>query len=490
MFNIKTWQSMSEYQNLVSSVVHKLKRNPTYETTIYKSEIDKMLHINLDPVGEYLRIYYSSTGRPAQNQAQIFRSFILFTMLFNKTPAKQSLTLWVRDVLPSNPLFITLVGCESANNLPPLGSYYDFINRLWKASKNKYSISNLLPAGKNGKKPKKEIGNDGKLIEDPKYKTQDFVDKILSDTPLSDNPEAILQDIFFIFATLPSMRLGLIPQNNLTLSGDGTAVASHSNPFGHILAGCDSLRHYSDPDAEIGWDSHEKTWYFGHTLYTLCSYNEQLGIDLPVSIKFTSARRHDSINFLYCFDEFTKHSPGIKPENLCLDSAHDNMPTYRLLNEFNINALIDLNGRSSSSEGLPNDITLNKQGHPLCRCGKEMCAWGKDPNKNNAHKFRCPLKCGKIDTCPFEQECCKGNYGRTVYIHEDNDLRFYPRIPRDSDLFKAIYNKRTSCERMNNRILNDYGLLNLKIRGINHFSFWTMIICICIHLNARQKVSF
>ena len=29
-------------------------------------------------------------------------------------------------------------------------------------------------------------------------------------------------------------------------------------------------RHYSDPDASWGWDSDNKTWYFGHTLYMLC----------------------------------------------------------------------------------------------------------------------------------------------------------------------------------------------------------------------------
>ena len=490
MFNTQTWQSMSEYQTLVSSVVRKLKRNPVYETACYKSEMDKMLHINLDPVGLYLKPFYSHTGKPAQNQAQILRSLILFVFLFNKTPAKTSLTLWVRNVLPSSPLFIALIGCRSSDSLPPLGSYYDFMNRLWAASDNIYSKNRLLPAGKNGSKPKKKIGDDGKLVEDPKYKTQDFVNMILSDEPTSDNPETILQDIFFLLAVLPSIQSGIIPLESLTLSGDGTAVVSHASPFGHRPGDDDSMRHYSDPDAEFGWDSHEKTWYFGHTLYTLCAYNRQLGLDLPISIKFTSARRHDSINFLYMFDEFIRHSPGIRPENICLDSAHDNMPTYRLLDHFDINALIDLNGRTSSFDGLPEDITLNKQGHPLCRCGVEMCAWGRDPNKNNAHKFRCPLKCGRIDKCPYEKECCNGRpYGRTVYIHEDSSLRFYPKIPRDSDTFKDIYRERTSCERINNRILNDYCLQSLKIRGINHFSFWTMIICLCIHLDARQKAS-
>ena len=39
MFNTQTWQSMSEYQTLVSSVVRKLKRNPVYETALKYLEI-------------------------------------------------------------------------------------------------------------------------------------------------------------------------------------------------------------------------------------------------------------------------------------------------------------------------------------------------------------------------------------------------------------------------------------------------------------------
>lgn len=44
-------------------------------------------------------------------------------------------------------------------------------------------------------------------------------------------------------------------------------------------------------------------------------------------MKFTSARRHDSINFLYAIDEFGRHGMGLTPTNMCLDSAHDNLPT-------------------------------------------------------------------------------------------------------------------------------------------------------------------
>ena len=118
-------------------------------------------------------------------------------------------------------------------------------------------------------------------------------------------------------------------------------------------------------------------------------------------------------NFLNAIDSFGRNGCGLSPKNICLDSAHDNIPTYKLLEHWGINALIDINGRSKSSAGATDDITFNKEGHPLCRPGHEMCSWGSDPIKD-AHKYRCPLRCGRIGNCPHETECSPGRYGRTV----------------------------------------------------------------------------
>jgi hypothetical protein len=64
--------------------------------------------------------------------------------------------------------------------------------------------------------------------------------------------------------------------------------------------------------------------------------------------------------------------PILSPTNMCLDSAHDNVPTYQLLEHWDINALIDINSRCRTSENAPKDISFDKKGHPLCRCGIEM----------------------------------------------------------------------------------------------------------------------
>lgn len=166
MFKPELWQSHDEYRTIVSSMGRRLSRNnPKYSFDSYDGERQKLLSLNLDPLLELIPSLYSDGGRPAQHQAQIIRSLILFVLLFNKTKARTSLTSWVRDVLPGSISLTVLIGCPSIEELPPLGSYYDLMNRFWMGTRDACSRSLLLPPGKNGRKPKKVIGPDGKLVE-------------------------------------------------------------------------------------------------------------------------------------------------------------------------------------------------------------------------------------------------------------------------------------------------------------------------------------
>ena len=157
MFKPELWQSHDEYRTIVNSLGRRLSRNnPRYQFDAYSKERQKLLSLNLDPLSDYLTPFYSAEGRPAIHQAQILRSLILFTLLFNRTDAKTSLTAWVRDVLPNSISLACLCGFSSVEDLPPLGSYYDLMNRLWLNPREQYSRSALLPAGKNGKKSSKD----------------------------------------------------------------------------------------------------------------------------------------------------------------------------------------------------------------------------------------------------------------------------------------------------------------------------------------------
>ena len=162
-------------------------------------------------------------------------------------------------------------------------------------------------------------------------------------------------------------KSGLIPGEHLTVSGDGTAVHTHACPRGHRRVGApDNLRHFPDPDASWGWDSDLEKYYFGYTLFQLSCYNSDLRTDIPLLLRFTSAKRHDSVSFLVAFHEMEKHMPAVSPENICLDSAMDNYPTYRLLKKKQIRAFIDLNDKCGRPKTIPDTITIDKDGTPTC----------------------------------------------------------------------------------------------------------------------------
>lgn len=336
---IKYWQSMQNYKHFLSeSKVHfDSSERIRLHTELWKPW-QKLRLFDTDKAMEFLLPFYSSTGRPAKNQPQILRSFILFFLLCSEGLAKLSLTLWV-DRLRGDRVLAALIGC-TPDSLPPLGSYFDFMDRLWAAPATAlYARDKLLPASRNRKKPDKPKGKNQKAQE-TKPKITELIEKRLMDgKDIPFNFEERLQQFFYHAAVLPSMACGLIPEEHLTVSGDGTAVHTHACPRGHHRDGApENLRHFSDPDATWGWDCDLEKYYFGYTLFQLSCYNSKLRTDIPLLLRFTSARRHDSVCFLAAFHELKKHMPAVSIENMYLDSAMDNYPTYWLLKNRNIRA--------------------------------------------------------------------------------------------------------------------------------------------------------
>ena len=301
------------------------------------------------------------------------------------------------------------------------------------------------------------------------------------------NFERFLQEFFFIVAVYPSMKCGLIPDAPLTVSGDGTAVHTHANPYGKCIPSADPdrpLKHFSDPDADWGWDSDMDKYFYGYTLYHLSIYNETVKTDLPLCLRFFSARRHDSVSFLLTYQEFRSHCYGLDVKNVCLDSAHDNYPTYELLSHYGIRPFIDLNSNRGRPETLPPELVIDKDGTPVCQTGHRMVFSGYDSCRHRV-KWRCPSVLGKCETCPCP--CSPSSYGRVIYTKPEWDIRLYPPVTRGTDEYKKIYKNRTCTERINNRILNDYGLHRMVVHTVKRYSFLTTIIGLCIHLDGRYK---
>ena len=152
------WQSHQEYLYFLHETkVHLDSSQRTRLHLEFGPVREKLRLLDLDPVMEYLSAFYSPIGRPAKNQVQIIRSFILMMLL-----GFTSLTVWVRK-LKADCLLAALIGC-APDSLPPLGSYFDLLDRLWAQPKDSQRTGrkDLFPKDKNSK-PSKKPGKGKKL---------------------------------------------------------------------------------------------------------------------------------------------------------------------------------------------------------------------------------------------------------------------------------------------------------------------------------------
>ena len=114
---IKYWQSMHDYLHFFhESKVHFDSSERTRLHTELWKPWQKLRRFDTDRAMEVLLPFYSATGRPAKNQPQILRSFILFFFLYSEGLTPSSLTLWV-DRLKHDRVLDALIG-YATDSLP------------------------------------------------------------------------------------------------------------------------------------------------------------------------------------------------------------------------------------------------------------------------------------------------------------------------------------------------------------------------------------
>ena len=452
--------------------LHKRLHSPKY-----RSALHKMRKIDVSLAHEILLPLYSHTGRPAIDPAFLIRSFILMQHL-----GYTSIHNWCDD-LACDVLLQWLIGSFDP---PSVASHYDFIIRLTHQDPHMTDLYDEDHYKKpSGNKPK----NHEKLINYAHTETEYIVDKYKNGSKCEhDRMTYTLQCLFNSLAVIPSIDMGFIDDHNLVLSGDGSSLHIHASRNGHKVKNDENgnpLFRFTAPDADIGWDSSLECYYLGYTLYNISYHNPLKSIDLPVHISLEKASQHDALTTVSASARFFDICPSLHPKYICFDAASDSLPIFRFFRQKNIIPIIDINHRHTGVDPFKK-YNLNAKGKPICQKGIPMIDYGYDIQRNR-RKFRCPLAMGKIDSCPFIEECSTSSYGHTVYVNDDDDLRLFGPIPYKSDKWEQIYKNRTSTERMNNRILNDYKLHSMKIRNGAKYAFFAIMAGISIHLDAWIK---
>ena len=390
---------------------------------------------------------YAKTGRPALDPVITLRSFVLM-LHFGYT----SVDNWVNEVKDDKALQY-LIGDR---HVPSVASHYDFINRLLRV---KPHLDELYMKGKNSTANKNKYR---KLHKGEKWENYDGGDTFILAKKYWDKadcdrhrPTRVLENVFDQLVVRLSFEKFV--KENFTLSGDGTSVHIRSNMYGHAVKNPVDKQHthrYTAPDADIGWDSDEGRYYLGFTMFIICFHVTE-GIDILMFIAQRSASQHDAITTIPVIDRHPK----------------------RLL----LKDIIAFPRSEYDADGKPLEY-INREGKPICAGGFEMYRDGYDKSKG-AIKFCCP----KQAECPHAKagKSCR----KVLNVYDKTSYKFFGPVQYRSDEWKELYNNRTSCERMNKRILNDYKVHGLTCRnGSKHF-FFEIIAGINVHLDAWIKTA-
>jgi len=488
---LPVYQPHEQYIEFIKNQVKLLNESPLVTITDDDFElIKKFCLLDLSKVYDLTLGTYSVKGPEPRHPADLLRCCLL--MLVTKTT---SFTKWSLS-LKRTPLFAVISGFDPGDT-PGIGTFYDFVSRIWLTYSNNMS-EHVKPKPAKVKKPKK-----GEKADDISKDTVESLVAAFSQMPaVSDEmlPFQLLLDIFKSVFVDRSRELDLLSDveatcalacpsgyQGISVSSDGTPVKTAAftrykkvcDCADNGIHNCDCDRYYSQPDCDCGWDSSRETFFNGYHLYTYTACSSFH--DLPLLPILNKASQHDSFSLVKSLNVFSNTYRDYMFSNILLDSAHDAMPIYRFLKANNLEPFIDLNPRNSGNTKYNDEFSLSPDCKPVCKKGLEMYDCGVD-YKRGRRKYRCPLaKDGQVNC---DGNCSDSNYGRCVYVYTKDNPRLFPPVARDSDRWKSIYKRRTSSERSNKREKVDYLLEAGRHRSSKLWYFRIFTIMMCQHLDA------
>lgn len=481
---LRDWTPHSEFQE-------KLRRKMCLYFITQRSRllrldksVSKIYLLNLDNLLPVIKPLYPDLGRPAKNQQGIIRSLVL--MLDQQ---EHSITNWALKVASDQLLFDI---CGFDGSAPAPASYYDFLVRLWMAD-HKLHLKRKLKVKRFTSKPKTKLKAGQKLPLKHGGTVKKLVRKALRGKLRNFCPDAILQNLIARCVVDTSLQMGILGnKDDFSVAFDGSPFYSGANHYGVKVCDCRSKgiyncqckRRFSDPDAKWGWDSYREQWFFGNTLFNVTASDSPY--DLPIYIKMVQASRHDSVTTVFALEDIHKLYPDIRFKNFIADGAMDSYPIYELLKHYDMIPFISLDTRTKAKLNYPSPdiLCFDDKGHPICNGGIPFVNWGF--LKPKGIKYRCWFAVQGIEP-PKECKCSESKYGKTVYIKPDFDPRMFTPVPRGSAAFKEKFKTRTSVERSNKRMFEDYAIEEYNARSAMMRTSLAAFAVINIHLDAWIK---
>lgn len=277
-----------------------------------------------------------------------------------------------------------------------------------------------------------------------------------------------------------------LPAMGRHVAVDGTAVHAYSNEM---------RRHKSDPDA--AWSARPKrqrrgsqvteqlAYWYGYEVHLVAD----CATELPLWFEVTPANVSETTRFVPLLEGWAGRHPTLlgRTEAVLADAGYDSEENCRhVLEQCEALPIIKMrltqrkDAICQASEGLCTEL-----GTQLCLGGQAMVYAGRD---GDYLKWRCPVACGRLASCPERGRCTTSAYGAVRKVDIRKEPRRHPGLWRESKKWTRLYRKRTAVERLNGRLKDFLQLDGLTVRGIAKVRAHVTLSLICLLAGAQAMV--
>jgi hypothetical protein len=297
---------------------------------------------------------------------------------------------------------------------------------------------------------------------------------------LGEEPHlSLLRDIFDVMVK----RLGLaVGDLGADTAGDSTGLAgraavSDKLKDAEIKQGLPQptggKKEYKDDDGNVT----KVVEWFGYKLHLLVDVKHE--VSLAYHITDTKAGDNERIPALH--EQAKANLPEGRIKTLAYDKAADDGAVHEFLHDQGIKPIIqNRNFKVEEPEKVlggrtPLNVVYDQAGTIFCYDKvsdppvRHQMAYNGHEAERGTLKYRCPARHQGWD-CPSDAVCNEGkDYGMTVRVQQEIDLRRFPSVPRATKQFERLYAGRTAVERVNGRLKIFWGLDDGQVYGARRF---------------------
>lgn len=278
-------------------------------------------------------------------------------------------------------------------------------------------------------------------------------------------------------------RLGLVVGDlGKDTAGDATGLAGRAALSGQLQDAeraqglpqpTGGRKEYQDDQGKV---THVVEW-FGYKLHLLVDVKHEVALAYHI----TDTKAGDNERLPELVAHAKNNLPPQRIKTLAYDKAADDSVVHEFLHDEDIKALIQnrnyqldepekvLGGRTplhivydqAGTVFCYDKVSATPVRHPMAYIGHEA--------ERGTLKYRCPARHEGWD-CPSDAFCNgQRDYGLTVRVKQEIDLRRFPSIPRATKQFERLYAGRTAVERVNGRLKIFWGIDDGQVYGARRF---------------------